>query len=149
MADYSFYHLQKMPLEQALPRLMERALASGKRAVVLAGSSERVAALDTALWTYDPDSFLPHAAAPDPDAERQPIWLTTRLENPNGAQVLVLVDGLSVEDLDGFERCLDLFDGNDDEAVAAARERWRKAKAAGHAVTYWAQSPEGRWERRA
>jgi DNA polymerase-3 subunit chi len=156
VAAYAFYHLLQMPLEQALPRLMERALAAGHRAVILAASVERVASLDTALWTWDAGSFLPHAAAPDdpgappdPDAHRQPIWLSTRPGNPNGATVLVLVDGVAATDLEGFQRCLDLFDGTDDAAVAAARDRWRSAKAAGHEVTYWAQSPEGRWEQRA
>ena len=156
MAAYAFYHLLQMPLEQALPRLMERALAAGHRAVILAASAERVASLDTALWTWDADSFLPHGAAPDdpgappdPDAHRQPIWLSTRPGNPNGATVLVLVDGVATTDLEGFQRCLDLFDGTNEAAVAAARDRWRAAKAAGHEVTYWAQSPEGRWEQRA
>jgi DNA polymerase-3 subunit chi len=147
MTDVSFYHLTARPLEWALPRLLEKVLASGKRAVVLAGSGERVDALNAQLWTYDPDSFLPHGSAKDGLAEHQPIWLTASEENPNGAAFLVLTDGVAVDRLDGYERCLDLFDGNDANQLAQARTRWTKAKSAGHSVTYWKQTAAGGWEK--
>jgi DNA polymerase III subunit chi len=42
---------------------------------------------------------------------------------------------------------LDLFDGNDEAALAAARRRWAAAKAAGHALSYWQQGARG-WEKK-
>ena len=78
----------------------------------------------------------------------QPIWLTTEDEAPNGARFLFLVDGAESARLDRFDRVLDLFDGNDAEATEAARDRWRRAKAAGHALTYWQQGARG-WEKKA
>lgn len=148
MTEVSFYHLQRQPLTTALPKLLERVSAASLRAVVMAGSRERVEALDSALWTYDPDSFLAHGTARTGFAEDQPVYLTMDEENPNGATVLVTVDGVSPGFVGDFDRCLDMFDGNDDASVAAARERWKAYKAAGHAVTYWQQSPEGRWEKK-
>lgn len=148
VTEISFYHLQRQGLEIALSRLLERVLAAGKRAVVLAGSSERVEALNAALWTHDANSFLPHGAATDGSAEEQPVYLTVEEENPAAAGVLVVVDGVTPAYVGGFERCLDLFDGNDTEAVAAARVRWRTYKDSGHEVTYWQQSPEGKWQRK-
>jgi DNA polymerase III subunit chi len=147
MAEIGFYHLQRSTLEQALPRLLERVFTSGLRAVVLAGSTERVESLDRTLWTFGKDSFLPHGSRADGHPGEQPIWLTERLENPNGATVLVLVEGMDVEDLSGFERCLDLFDGNDDDAVRAARERWRRRREAGHRLVYWQQGERGGWRK--
>ena len=41
-----------------------------------------------------------------------------------------------------------MFDGEDDEAVAAARERWTDGKARGFEVTYWQADEHGRWQRR-
>ena len=149
MTEIGFYHLQRTPLEKALPRLLEKVLASGRRAVVMAGSPARVEALNHALWVQDPNGFLPHGSAEDGNAERQPVWLTAADENPNRAAVLVLTDGAVSARLDAFERCLDLFDGNDADQVAAARERWAAAKAAGHAVAYWQQGDGGAWEKRA
>ncbi|MDA0367533.1 MAG: DNA polymerase III subunit chi [Proteobacteria bacterium] len=147
MTEVSFYHLQRMPLDQALPKLLERALERGMHAVVLAGSKERIDHLNDVLWTYDPGSFLPHGVADDGAPDRQPIFLTTEEENPNGAGILCLVDGGQPAFLGSFQRVLDLFDGNDEAAVLAARERWKAARTAGFEVTYWKQSDAGRWEK--
>ena len=147
MAEIGFYHLLSTPLERALPRLLERARTQGNPIVVGCGSAERVAQLDALLWTYDEASFLAHGSARDGNAVAQPIWLTDRDENPNRATMLVLIDGVEAGDLSSFARCADMFDGNDDDAVAAARERWRQAREAGHALTYWQQTAAG-WERR-
>jgi DNA polymerase-3 subunit chi len=149
MTDIGFYHLTRWPLERALPKILEKAVEAGKRSVVIAGSEERVAALNTILWTYDQDSFLPHGSVREGDAADQPIWLTAEDENPNAAQIVVLTEGASVADLAAYERCLDMFDGNDPDAVAAARARWKAAKDAGHALTYWQQTDGGGWEKKA
>jgi DNA polymerase III subunit chi len=147
VAEIGFYHLLATPLERALPRLLERARAQGYRIVVRAASPERVEHLSALLWTYDEASFLPHGSARDGNAASQPIWLSDRTENPNGAAMLVVVDGVEPEDPSAFARIADLFDGNDPAAVERARERWRSAAAAGHTLTYWQQTAAG-WEKR-
>jgi DNA polymerase-3 subunit chi len=149
MTDVSFYHLQREPLEHALPKLLEKALEQGMRALVLTADEDRVETLNTALWTYRQDSFLPHGSAADGPADEQPVYLTTIDENTNGANLLVLVHGAGSAKVGDYDRCLDLFDGRDDDAVAAARDRWKKAKEAGYGVTYWQQSAQGRWEKKA
>ena len=146
MTEIRFYHLRATALERALPQLLEKILARGDRAVVIAGSETRVAALDDALWTYNDRAFLPHGSARDGRADEQPVWLTTREENPNDAKVLVLADG-AVADVAGWSMVLEIFDGNSDDAVAAARERWKAHKAAGHELAYWKQDDQGRWEK--
>ena len=149
VTDVAFYHLQRSPLEKVLPMLLEKTLGAGKRAVVIAGSDERVEALAMLLWTYHQDSWLPHGTAQDGDPEDQPVWLTTHDENPNGAQFLFLTDGADSARIGDYERCFDLFDGNDTVAVDAARERWTARKDVGHSVTYWQQTDRGGWEQKA
>jgi DNA polymerase-3 subunit chi len=148
VAEIGFYHLLSTPLERALPRLLERAVGQGHRVVIQAGSPERVEHLNALLWTYDEAGFLAHGSARDGNAAAQPIWLTHQAENPNGAAILFLVDGVAADDLGGFSRCVDMFDGNNPDAVEAARERWRVATAAGHTLTYWQQTASG-WEKKA
>ena len=69
VAEARFYHLLRVPLERALPQLLERCLASQWRAAVRLGSAERVAALDQHLWTYGERHFLPHGTVRDGDGE--------------------------------------------------------------------------------
>lgn len=148
MTDVSFYHLTRSTLEQTLPRLLEKALQGGARCVVMAGSPERVEALSAHLWTYDPNSFLPHGSARDGKAPVQPVWLTDQDENPNAATMLFLTDGARSEKMAEYARCFELFDGRDEAAVGTARERWKIYRDAGHAVSYWQQSDKG-WEKKA
>ena len=149
MTEVLFYHLEQQPLERVLPSLVEKTLERGWRAVVQAGSEERVEALDTLLWTYREESFLPHGTKRDGNAEAQPVYLTSSEDNPNGATVRFLVDGAEARELGGYARVVYLFDGRDGAALEAARAQWKAAKATGADVTYWQQSPEGRWEKKA
>lgn len=144
-----FYHLERHPLDRVLPQLLERTLERGWRAVIQAGSPERVAALDQLLWTYKEESFLPHGTAVDGHAERQPIFLTAELDNPNNASVRFIVEGATASDHVSYKRLVFMFDGRDPDAVARARKEWKIAKDAGCAVTYWQQTPQGKWERKA
>jgi DNA polymerase-3 subunit chi len=150
MAEIGFYHLTRSPLEQVLPKLLGRVLASGGRAMVLLASRERLDALDASLWASTDPDWLPHGTPTIGHATYQPIWLTTEDAPeegaPNGARFLFLLEGCESARLDRFDRVLDLFDGGDENAVAAARRRWKAAKAAGHTLTYWQQGPRG-WEK--
>ena len=148
MSEVGFYHLLTMPLDRALPKLLERAISGGRHVVVLAGSEERVEYLNSLLWTYEEASFLPHGSVRDGYPDRQPVWLTAKDENPNQASILMMVDGVRSDDLSCYARCFDIFDGNDETAVAAARQRWSAAKAAGHQLVYWQQTERG-WEKKA
>ena len=148
MTQIGFYHLLHTPLEAALPRLLSKALDQGMRALVMAPSPERVQALDGVLWTYDQGSFLPHGTAREGRPEEQPVYLTATEENPNGASLLVLTDGVDHGFMGAFERCLDMFDGNDAEAVNFARARWKRLQDAGHDLTYYQQSDQGGWEKK-
>jgi DNA polymerase-3 subunit chi len=149
MTEVLFYHLTESTLEDALPGLLERSVARGWRAVVQTGTPDRRDALDAHLWTFRDDSFLAHATDREPHPAEQPVLLTTEPANPNGAQIRFLVDGAEPPDISGYERTVFLFDGHDAAQVEAARGHWKAMKAAGHAVTYWQQAPDRRWERKA
>jgi len=150
MAEILFFHLQSRPLESVLPTILERALARGQKVVVEVSSPERLAAVDDHLWTYSDESFLPHVTAAEPDAAANPIVLTTQAHNPNGAVVRICADGVRIPDaMQDYERVVLIFDGDDPEALAAAREDWKKAKASGAAASYWQLDEAGRWEKKA
>jgi len=150
MTEMLFYHLQRQPVERVLPTLLEKSYERGWKVIVQASTDERVDALDAHLWTYKDDGFLPHGTAREAEASQQPILLTTGEHNPNGATVRFLIDGAPVpEDADAYERIVLMFDGEDEDAVAAARARWGEAKSKGFAVTYWQPDEQGRWVKKA
>ena len=143
-----FYHLERSGLDQVLPELLEKTVQRGWRALVRSPEPDRIDHLDGWLWTYRDDSFLPHALAEEPDAERQPILLTTAKGNPNRADALFLIDGAEAGPLDDFTRCVLIFDGQDQSALANARARWKEVRAAGLPASYWRQAERG-WEKQA
>jgi DNA polymerase III subunit chi len=148
MTEFLFYHLKGQTPEQVLPSLLQRSLERGWRVVVQASSEERVEALDAHLWTWRDEAFLPHGTWREAEAAEQPILLTHDDANPNGAAVRFLVEGAAVpEDASSYERIVLLFNGEDPDAVDAARARWSEAKAAGFEVTYWQADESGRWRK--
>jgi DNA polymerase-3 subunit chi len=146
MAEIGFYHLVRSTLVQALPLLLTRTLAAGQRALVLGTSQAGLDALSAALWAQP--AWLPHGTRADGDPDLQPIWLSTDPEPSNAARYLFLVDGAETERVGDYQRVFDLFDGNSADAVAAARVRWKTAKAVGHTLTYWQQTDTG-WVKQA
>jgi DNA polymerase-3 subunit chi len=150
MTEVLFYHLKGQTPEQVLPTLLQKSLDRGWRVVVQASSEERVEALDAHLWTCRDDSFLPHGTWRDAEASQQQIVLTVSDHNPNGANVRFLVDGaLMPQDASVYERVVLLFNGEDPDALEAARARWTEAKSAGFEVTYWQADEKGGWRRQA
>ena len=149
MAEVLFYHLTQTPLERTLPELLEKSLQRGWRVLVKGGDAARLEFLDTALWTYRDVSFLPHGTEGDAAAQ-QPIYLTAGDEEPNNADILMLVDGAEYpfENMSNFTRVCILFDGNDQDAVAAARVGWKSTTIAKLPAKYWAQD-DGRWVQKA
>jgi DNA polymerase-3 subunit chi len=144
-----FYHLERSSLDQVLPELLEKTLGRGWRALVLVRDPQLMSELDERLWTWRPDSFLAHGRADGERAAQQPILLSLAVENLNGAQALFIVDGADLGDVSAYARCLVLFDGRDEAAVARAREQWKQVKATGVSASYWRQNEEGAWSRAA
>lgn len=149
MTEVLFYHLQNMTVENVLPPLLEKSLERGWRVVVQSTSPERADALDAHLWTYRDDSFLPHATWRANDAADQPIVLAVEEDNPNRANVRFLIDNAAMpQDSPSYERMVLLFNGDDPDALALARNVWTDCKTKGFEVTYWQADERGRWQRR-
>ncbi len=150
MTRIDFYHLQKAPLEQILPKLCEKAYATGKRIKILLGNAERVEFINSLLWTYSEESFLPHGSKRDGFAEEQPIFISADETNENNALLLILADGaqIAVEKLDAYERVLNIFDGNDETALNNARAYWKEIKSLGGELHYWQQNANGSFEQK-
>ena len=144
-----FYHLQKSTLEQVLPVLAQKVYTSGKRLLIRTELSERAEFINTLLWTFNPDSWLPHGTDADGFETEQSVFISTGQDNPNNAEMVLLTDGGTIEEICSFERCFNLFNGHDETAVQSARELWKAATQHGFEAYYWQQNEEGKWEMKA
>lgn len=145
MAEVWFFHLDQQPLDHVLPRIVTSSLARGWRMVIETAVPERVAKLSEMLWASEDVAFLAHGFEGEPSPERQSVWLTANSENPNSAQVRVLLDGALPADISNLTRAVFMFDGNDQQALEKARDEWKRQKTAGHDISYWKQDESGKW----
>lgn len=149
MTEVLFYHLTESKLEDALPPLLEKSLERGWKVAVQTTDQDRRDFLDTHLWTYRDDSFLAHATDTSSSPEHQPVLLTASETNGNSATVRFVIDGAEPPPVESYERVVFMFDGYDAYQLEMARNHWKRLKGEGHALTYWQQSPEGRWQKKA
>ena len=150
MTRVDFYHLQTAPLEQILPKLCEKAYNTGKHIKILLETEDRIEFINSLLWTYDEESFLPHGSKKDGFADEQPIFISTSEDNENNADILILADGaiLDIEKLKPYERVLNIFDGNNEHALNNARQYWKELKTLNCELHYWQQKDNGSFEQK-
>ena len=146
--DYWFYHLEASTLEGVLPGLLEKTLEKGWRALVKL-PDEKLEQLDSFLWTFREDAFLPHGREDEPQAELQPILLSATTQSAKGFDAVFLLDGASIEDMEGVSRAMVMINGRASEDVKRERTRWKSLKEAGANLAYYQQSDRGRWEKKA
>lgn len=146
MADINFYHLTRSSIKQALPKLLEKILASGSRGLIVGPTKAQVDEMNNYLWSST-RAFLPHGTQEDAYPAHQPLYLTHQNDNLNGAKVLVLVAGAGYEAVDHFEKCLVLFDGNDEATLPQVRKQWKHYQTLGYLLNYWQQDEQGKWNK--
>lgn len=145
MARVDFYRLTRDPAERVLPALATRVVANGDRLLVVAAPAMQRQAIDEALWTLNPASFLPHGHAGSPDEAIEPILISGILASPppNGATLVALADGEWRDEALGFDRIFLLFDNS---RIDDARALWRTLAAREDVDNrFWKQDENGRW----
>lgn len=149
MAEILFYHLTESTLDEALPGLVERSVGRGWRVTIQTRTEERRDALDNLLWVFSDASFIGHGTDVEPFPEQQPVLLTTGDANHNGATVRFLVEGAETDRAEAYDRIVVMFDGHDQEQLDTARAQWKGFKGQNHDLTYWQQTSDRRWEKKA
>ena len=147
-AEYWFYHLEASTLEGVLPGLLEKTLEKGWRALVKL-PEDKLDSLDSFLWTFRDDAFLPHGRDDEPQAELQPILLSAATQNAKGFDAVFLLDGAAVDDMDGVSRAMIMINGRSQDDIKRERARWKTLKDEGASLAYYQQDDRGRWEKKA
>jgi DNA polymerase-3 subunit chi len=149
MTEIRFYHLKTQTVAQALPQILHKSLQSGRRVVIKLPDEKRREELNALLWTHQAQDFLPHGSEKDGQPARQPIWLTCEDENPNEAAILILTYGTTSDMVSDIPLCCEMLEDHDTQNIQNARKRWKAYKEQGFDITYWQQSAQGSWEKKA
>lgn len=132
---------------KALPRLLDKIYQLNKKVLILCSNQQEMSDLDEVLWTYASKAFLPHATTGDLRPERQPILLSLSSENLYQAEILVILSETIPDNVQTFERCLDLFYAETDQQIINnAKQRLQNYQAQGFKTSYWVQNIEGNWQ---
>lgn len=119
-------------------RLLRKAWRQGAR-VVATGAPEDLGRLDTMLWIFEQEEFVPHARlrAGEPMAPmmaRTPVWLADQpgavMSDAADRRVLVNLGPGVVSGFERFARVLEIVSDDPDD-VQQGRQRWRHYQAAG------------------
>lgn len=137
-----FYHLADITIERVLPPLAEKLLAKGERLLIVAADDGQATRLDADLWTYAPDSFLPHGRAGEAGEGDQPVLIAITTDSTNGARNLLIADGLWRDEALGFDRAFYLFDA---ATIDGARAAWRALGTRDDVVRRYWKREDGRW----
>lgn len=151
MSSLMFYHLTRSRLAQTVAELCVKSASQGWRVLIQLGDKGSLARLDADLWRVGGDeTFLAHGLADGKADADQPILLSQSAENTNSADVLMLAEGalLDFEMIEPFERVCLFFKDAETSQMDAAREDWKRVKAAGLKAQYWSQA-DGRWQMKA
>lgn len=141
-----FYHLTRSPLDRVLPRIAARLHGDGERLLLVSEDEAQRRDLDMLLWTYVPDSFLPHAQAGAGDDALQAVLIASGPDAANGARNIAIVDGQWRDEALTFDRAFHFFG---EDHIAAARSAWKAlADHDGVERRYWRQG-DGGWEQAA
>ena len=148
--ELNFYHVMSGNLVPSVVKLLEKVYDSGKKSVFFSPIEERVKIVDKTLWTFSKNAFIPHGDKSLGFSELQSVYLTSEIENPNHATVLVVTDSFDYEGWikdsknQNFERVIFVFE--DENSAKTAQSMFEDLKNRRENVKYWKQSQNG-WEK--
>ena len=136
MTEVSFHFNVPHPLAYAC-RLLRKATRQNARVVVTAPAAT-LAALDHALWTFEPLDFVPHlrplaGAAVAERLRATPVWLLERAADAVHHDVLLNLGPQAPEGFESFARVIELVSA-DDDGRAAGRLRWKHYASRGYEI---------------
>lgn len=138
MAKANFY-LLKQDSEQArlqlACRLAEQQARQGQRICILTDSPEVAQEVDQLLWSYSPESFLPHALASDAAASKAAVVIDSGTAAPPGTTCILNLGSEAPLNQPTLTAIAE-FVLNDDESKARSRARWNLYKQLGYELQH-------------
>jgi DNA polymerase-3 subunit chi len=106
--------------------LAEKLFLDGKRLVIYSEKDETSISLDSMLWTWKQQSFIPHKCLESLiEPQSEPVILTNQIESASGYDTLLLHDPLHIDIVNKFSNIIDFAEKYDAPALEASRKRYK------------------------
>jgi DNA polymerase-3 subunit chi len=140
MQNIGFY-LAPETTDKMLFNLLLKMLEKNNKILIFCESDEQLKQLDDSLWLLGRIKFLPHGKQGDGYESKQPVFLTTKEENPNNSNFIFIFGNPSKEFIAKFDKGFHIFTRKD---YIPAKEKWEKLKGQGFDVVYNAME-DNKW----
>ena len=134
MTRIEFVRLDRPEKARHLCELAEEFYLQGRRVLVIVQDDNQGVTLDQFMWTWKKAAFVPHAY--DNGSQEcldEPVVISVREENANGAEVLIAGRPCSVDFVRHFRLVIDFAETHDEALREASRERFKAFREAGFA----------------
>jgi DNA polymerase III subunit chi len=141
--EINFYQISADDVNyKAMAPLLLKILEEQKKACIYCSNEAELAEIDAGLWSFSKTKFIPHATLKDGvDANRQPVFIDQEEQNHNKAEFLVMMQPVSDDFLNSFERVFYFFN---DEGLQEARKQWKIYKEKSFALNFY-KKEKGKW----
>lgn len=132
MTRVDFIRLRKPEKARHLCELAEEFFNGGNRVLVTVMDDNQGVTLDRFMWTWKKGSFIPHAYDNGAvDCFDEPVLISTREHNANGARILIMGKPCSAEFIRQFDYAVDFAELYDDALAQQSRRRFASYREAG------------------
>jgi DNA polymerase-3 subunit chi len=129
-----FVRLERPEKARHLCDLAEEFFTQGQRVLVVVEDDNQGVTLDQFMWVWKKTSFLPHGYDNGTlECLDEPVVITAREENANGAQILIAGRPCTLEFVRQFQVVIDFAEIYDEALRTVSRERFRAYREAGFA----------------
>ncbi len=119
-----------------LCELAEEFFQKNQRVVIVVQDDNQGVTLDRFMWTWSKGSFVPHVYDNGAiDCIDEPVVITTREENRNGARVLIQGRPCPIGFVRQFEQVIDFAEVYDDALAQQSRDRYKVCREMGFHVS--------------
>ena len=124
--EINFYQVDETIIKSLAPLLL-KVLEEKKKALIFCKEQNQVREIDSSLWSYGRNKFIPHVTNSDREFifERQPILISDKEENLNKADYLVFLSDVSEGFATGFSRIFYFFEPHNSAAAKILAKKFQ------------------------
>jgi DNA polymerase-3 subunit chi len=137
MTEVIFVEVKAGRMEMRACEIAEENYARGRRVQIIALDQDQAERLDDLLWTFKPDTFVPHGLWVGlPDEPDQPVLITTRKEAVEGMDSLLMMGYGEVDLVSQFSHAFHFVVADNQDRLDGSRRYWTMLKDAGFSLRH-------------